>query len=431
MVAAFERAVLLQGAYLIRSRTIRHDLQYQVEMAPPPGRFLHDFGLPWIRQALSTITGTSRAIIYTQDRATTDHVATLLQCPSYYSDSGTEEEKAAVLQSWRGGDVHWLVATSAFGLGIDYGQVRLVIHLGPPRSMIDFAQETGRLGRDGQGGRSCILLPPRWKPQDQLPTGAIIPAEQKAMQAFMGQPRCRKQPLGRFLDGDPVACQPGDPFCDRCEELGPVEDGSTEEKAVEEEAMDLDEPSSSDSDTVGLGTGMQLLQTHIREEAQAFQRYRDRLQELKGTCIFCRLHPHVGMNRRPQHPMRECRNQLKFAFFTARKAAEKAGQGRSGGWMSSYAGCYRCYNAQSVCDRQASGQCEFPDLVMPLCWAMYQNQDWVRQELPGLAQRGFADEEAYMQWLGEERAVHGVQASNAMYIADQVFAILVGGVDLV
>lgn len=55
----------------------------------------------------------------------------------------------------------------------------------------------------------------------------------------------------------------------------------------------------------------------------------------------------------------------------------------------------------------------------------------MRQELPGLAQRGFADEEAYMQWLGEERAVHGVQASNAMYIADQVFAILVGGVDLV
>lgn len=83
-----------------------------------------------------------------------------LGCQRYYSDSGDEAAKAAALAGWIAGRPSVvMVATSAFALGIDYAHMRLVVHLGPPRSAIDFAQEAGRLGRDGDGGISLTYLP--------------------------------------------------------------------------------------------------------------------------------------------------------------------------------------------------------------------------------------------------------------------------------
>lgn len=50
-----------------------------------------------------------------------------------------------------------MVATSAFGAGIDYPRVRLIVHIDRSGSLVDYAQETGRAGRDG-GGATCISL---------------------------------------------------------------------------------------------------------------------------------------------------------------------------------------------------------------------------------------------------------------------------------
>jgi len=88
--------------------------------------------------------------------------------------------------------------------------------------------------------------------------------------------------------------------------------------------------------------------------------------------------------------------------------------------------CFKCFNPQAVCPNRGRGTCEFGDIVLPTCWGAYQLDIWRRDELPILARRKFDNEEEYMQWLGEERTVHGVQASNAAYIADKLFPILLG-----
>jgi superfamily II DNA helicase RecQ len=66
--------------------------------------------------------------------------------------------------SWMSGIVDIMVATGAFGVGIDFGAIQLIVHMDEPYSMIDLAQESGRGGRDGLPCRHIILLPMLWRP---------------------------------------------------------------------------------------------------------------------------------------------------------------------------------------------------------------------------------------------------------------------------
>ena len=61
------------------------------------------------------------------------------------------------MRRFKSGKIRVMVATSAFGLGIDVPNVRLVIHAGLPFSMDEYVQECGRAGRDGKKAR-CVLF---------------------------------------------------------------------------------------------------------------------------------------------------------------------------------------------------------------------------------------------------------------------------------
>lgn len=59
-----------------------------------------------------------------------------------------EANKAEVLEGFRSGDIHVLVCTKAFGMGMDIGHIHHCIHLTPPTFIEDYLQEVGRVGRD-------------------------------------------------------------------------------------------------------------------------------------------------------------------------------------------------------------------------------------------------------------------------------------------
>ena len=101
------------------------------------------------------------AIIYCSTRRRTEELADFLQAKGvkadYFHAGLPPETKKNVQGSFIGGNLQVIVATNAFGMGIDKPDVRLVIHADIPGSLENYLQEAGRAGRDQQKAL-CVLL---------------------------------------------------------------------------------------------------------------------------------------------------------------------------------------------------------------------------------------------------------------------------------
>ena len=114
---------------------------------------------------LQRVNGSS--IIYTRNRKKTKEIAQLLNrnhiTATFYHAGLSDETKDLRQKSWLKGEYRVMVATNAFGMGIDKPDVRLVIHADVPDSPEAYFQEAGRAGRDGMKAYAVLLFCPRDK----------------------------------------------------------------------------------------------------------------------------------------------------------------------------------------------------------------------------------------------------------------------------
>ena len=138
--------------HIIRSSFARPNLSYAV-------RHTDDKNEQLLR-IVNNVTGSG--IVYMQSREGCEQVATFLQengiSASYYHAGLPHAEREIRQEEWTSGKTRIVVATNAFGMGIDKADVRFVVHYTMSDSLESYYQEAGRAGRDGKRSYAVMLV---------------------------------------------------------------------------------------------------------------------------------------------------------------------------------------------------------------------------------------------------------------------------------
>lgn len=146
-----------EGSRMFARSFTRENLSYIIRYA--------DFKEDTLLRVLRATSGC--AIVYVRSRRRCREIAqTLVRegiSADYYHAGLDPEEKDRRQSAWKNDEVRVMVATNAFGMGIDKPDVRTVIHCDLPSSLEEYYQEAGRAGRDGRESFAVVIALPRDK----------------------------------------------------------------------------------------------------------------------------------------------------------------------------------------------------------------------------------------------------------------------------
>ncbi|KAK8865792.1 hypothetical protein IAR55_000939 [Kwoniella newhampshirensis] len=218
------RSLGIQGCTVLRQSFNRPNLHYEVR--PKTGKIILEI-VAFIRTQGTQASG----IIYCNSRDNCENLAKELRDSHdleahHYHAGMSKGDRRKIQEGWQEHKFEIIVATIAFGMGIDKPDVRFVIHHHLPRSLEGYYQETGRAGRDGKPS-NCILyyaFKDGKKILSQIDQDRELTRDQKERQKASMQEvlrycnnkaDCRRSQVLAFFNEtfDPVNCHQG---CDTC-----------------------------------------------------------------------------------------------------------------------------------------------------------------------------------------------------------------------
>jgi ATP-dependent DNA helicase RecQ len=148
------KKLAFRGKNVLRTSFERKNISYLVRKVEDKGTYL----IKTLRKAGGS------GIVYVRSRKRCKEVAELLVAngisSDFYHAGLTDELRDKKQASWSSGETRVIVATNAFGMGIDKSEVRFVIHWDIPDSVENYFQESGRAGRDGKSAFAVLLYAP-------------------------------------------------------------------------------------------------------------------------------------------------------------------------------------------------------------------------------------------------------------------------------
>jgi len=415
---------------LIRAQTVRKEIGYEVVEVSEEDDVDIEIGLRlrtelrgWSKGSTGELNGGERAIVYCLQQQWADKLCRFLNeelgdsiCEVYHANLSAEV-RLSRYNEWVAGRIRILVATSALGLGIDYPQVRLVVHQGQSKSMMDFSQESGRAGRDGKPAKSIVFTSEdirakcAWIEDKESQWTGHVTGGFKAMREWVANSnQCRQLGLAMYMDGKGTNCVSIKDcvWCDVCRREmswgGHVRysDDDMDQRRMLERALWSE--SEEDADV-----NMERAQQSTRALTATAQKIREMMDGLSERCVICWINKVSA-----DHELAEC-ELMHGKCIRCQDERHKLKQCQRVRYWGGRC-CFSCGLPQRlgqvhIHGDASMGECEsgYMDKMWPLCWQVYRRRGW-RVELEAFFRQEW-EEDGFRNWISqvEDGMANGVR----------------------
>lgn len=184
----------LRSPIVFQHSPYRHNLQLQVKRVCTPQQRKQNL-LNFIQSRKQ-----QAGLIYARSRAATETLSHWFNHLSYtsaaYHAGLSPSQRRHIEQAWLEGNLQFVVATCAFGMGINKRHLRWVIHYQPPMLLSEYLQEIGRAGRDGNPATALTLV--------SEPTGLLYPEDKQRERYFTQKLRQQYQKARQLMKQIPT-----------------------------------------------------------------------------------------------------------------------------------------------------------------------------------------------------------------------------------
>lgn len=380
---------------------------------------------------------TGKIIVYGNSKSKVEAIARQLNCCAYHADA---VGKASMLADFMASKERIIVATSALGMGVDIADVRCIVHMDWPFSMLDYAQESGRAGRDNLRSEAILIVQQgqqRINDVQQERDHALVRAY---IQGKGDKIVCRRAVLDGYLDGEKnrTGCKEdeSEQMCDVCcgtnGQVLQVEEEAIRE-VVEGESDEEDCESNKEIDvTQSKREEMrQVLQQQEQVRRVPWETMKEQEQQEYGNIEWLRRQLAWWANRcaicetanegQSGHDIRQCWRAESTAAKEMIAKVEKKIR------FAKYSGCFWCGVPQELCNRWEEngqgryqraddGDCQYKGvLVSSAIGLLFGGQeDMVERWCKRLAEQGVEAEsiDGLIEYLGGKQRLDITESNN-------------------